>query len=473
MALPSSGPLTFANIQTEFGGSNPISLSEYYAGGGLVPAGTSGTYGAVPSSGAIGVQSFYGTSNVSGWYYFMAPSAGNGPRVRGMQPISNGNLLGTMNVGNSNYAFALNTTGAVVSCTVVSTYGLFIGFMNEGNAHAFANDNIPMFYKFDTKGIARLATDATLIQPITWSVNQGDDLYLGGSSPSTYQAYYNRANLFNSEYGYYYQNWVMLNFANNTAVTKYYAQQGQDNYWGRFLDGMSLTDSTWSYALVSWSGSPSGSGLMKFNKTTGALDGSNGFHIGGMAGAFGFVSDPSGNMYISAQTGGRIARINSSITAVNWCNGYSESGATGSDTYIAYYDGYLYAVQDQRSSTGTLLMKLNPSNGSVVWSVRINNTFLLRVDGISVTANGIVVSGRNNAATPYGVILNYPIAGGLFGSFNSGELVITSVTASASAVSSTITNPGYPSFTTDTSSRGTTNGNTLNATSFPYSRSTY
>jgi len=61
MALPSSGPLSLADIQTEFGGSNPISLSEYYAGGTYVPAGTSGTYGAVPSSGAISIRNFYGT----------------------------------------------------------------------------------------------------------------------------------------------------------------------------------------------------------------------------------------------------------------------------------------------------------------------------------------------------------------------------------------------------------------------------
>ena len=63
MTLPTSGPLTFSDIQTEFGGTNPIALGEYYAGGGLVPAGTSGTYGAVPSSGALSIQNFYGTSN--------------------------------------------------------------------------------------------------------------------------------------------------------------------------------------------------------------------------------------------------------------------------------------------------------------------------------------------------------------------------------------------------------------------------
>ena len=63
MTLPTSGALSLSDIQGEFGGSNPISLSEYYAGGGLVPAGTTGTNGAVPSSGAISIANFYGTSN--------------------------------------------------------------------------------------------------------------------------------------------------------------------------------------------------------------------------------------------------------------------------------------------------------------------------------------------------------------------------------------------------------------------------
>jgi len=62
VALPTSGPLSLADIQTEFGGSNPVSLSEYYAGGSYVPAGTSGTNGAVPSSSTISISNFYGTS---------------------------------------------------------------------------------------------------------------------------------------------------------------------------------------------------------------------------------------------------------------------------------------------------------------------------------------------------------------------------------------------------------------------------
>ena len=69
MALPASGALSLTDIQTEFGGTNPIGLNEYYAGGGLVPASTSGTYGAVPSSGALSIQNFYGTSSPRALYF--------------------------------------------------------------------------------------------------------------------------------------------------------------------------------------------------------------------------------------------------------------------------------------------------------------------------------------------------------------------------------------------------------------------
>ena len=65
MAIPASGAISLSTVQTEFGGSNPIGLNEYYAGGANVPAGTTGTYGAVPSSGAISLRNFYGTSKFS------------------------------------------------------------------------------------------------------------------------------------------------------------------------------------------------------------------------------------------------------------------------------------------------------------------------------------------------------------------------------------------------------------------------
>ena len=53
MALQSSGPISLLDIQNEFGGSAPISLSEYY-----------GAAAGVPSSGSISLSNFYGTSSV-------------------------------------------------------------------------------------------------------------------------------------------------------------------------------------------------------------------------------------------------------------------------------------------------------------------------------------------------------------------------------------------------------------------------
>jgi hypothetical protein len=52
-ALPSTGPLKMSQIQSEFGGSNPISLTEYY-----------GAASGVPASGAISINDFRGKSNV-------------------------------------------------------------------------------------------------------------------------------------------------------------------------------------------------------------------------------------------------------------------------------------------------------------------------------------------------------------------------------------------------------------------------
>ena len=37
MALQSSGAISFGNLASEFGGSTPHSLSEYYSGGANVP----------------------------------------------------------------------------------------------------------------------------------------------------------------------------------------------------------------------------------------------------------------------------------------------------------------------------------------------------------------------------------------------------------------------------------------------------
>jgi hypothetical protein len=59
MPLPLSGPLTLAQIQAEFGGTNPIGLNEYYRGGIFVSSGIPQNAN-VPTSGTISLSNFYG-----------------------------------------------------------------------------------------------------------------------------------------------------------------------------------------------------------------------------------------------------------------------------------------------------------------------------------------------------------------------------------------------------------------------------
>jgi hypothetical protein len=56
MALQSSGQITLQNIATEFGGTAPHSLTEYYAAATGIPA-----------SGVISIQDFYGASAITNW----------------------------------------------------------------------------------------------------------------------------------------------------------------------------------------------------------------------------------------------------------------------------------------------------------------------------------------------------------------------------------------------------------------------
>jgi len=59
MPLPSSGPLSFSDLQSQFGGTNPISLSEYYRGGGFVT--NTAVNNTIPTSGVIALANFYNT----------------------------------------------------------------------------------------------------------------------------------------------------------------------------------------------------------------------------------------------------------------------------------------------------------------------------------------------------------------------------------------------------------------------------
>ena len=140
MAIPSSGALSFSDIQTEFGGSNPISISEYYAGGANVPSGTTGDNGAVPSSGTISISIFYGTQKVTRVAITLTISADtNGYNIfnnRGGTYVAGESDITLVNNSNiySTSSTALDTgTGWTAGDTItIDNNGLIVGHGGDG-----------------------------------------------------------------------------------------------------------------------------------------------------------------------------------------------------------------------------------------------------------------------------------------------------------------------------------------------------
>lgn len=111
MTIHGSGtPIYASEIQAEFGGGNPFYISNYYAGGPYVPAGTVGQFGAIPSSGAISLWHFYGASS----YQFTGNLvAGTNQAWRGFwYDNSMGTLTPTAALGTDIRACMWNTNGS-------------------------------------------------------------------------------------------------------------------------------------------------------------------------------------------------------------------------------------------------------------------------------------------------------------------------------------------------------------------------
>ena len=148
MVLQSSGTITLAQIQTEFGGSNPASLSEYYRGGSYVP--NTSANSSIPTSGTISFSQFYGGNGAatSGTFSPSGPlyrdnavrstvyiSANSGALIRNVSiggsfsagPISfsNGQVLAHRRTSSSSYSAGLfayaNMAGSSSAYFLVTT----------------------------------------------------------------------------------------------------------------------------------------------------------------------------------------------------------------------------------------------------------------------------------------------------------------------------------------------------------------
>jgi len=84
MAIASTGSISMSTIQTEFGGSNPISMSEYYRSN-TYENNVSGNNTGVPQSGEIKLSQFRGT--VLARYISYKLLGGGGVAVTGLRMV--------------------------------------------------------------------------------------------------------------------------------------------------------------------------------------------------------------------------------------------------------------------------------------------------------------------------------------------------------------------------------------------------
>ena len=141
MALQSSGEISFANIQTVFGGTNPISLSEYYKNASI--GFTSGVSGIPDIGSAISLNQFYGKAK-------SIMLAGN---VSGNMDTTNGSSMGI--------------DGADDSSASIGTVGFsFFFFGTDYNNNIFWSSNQVLQFGTNTG-------------TITWYANTGRGILLG------------------------------------------------------------------------------------------------------------------------------------------------------------------------------------------------------------------------------------------------------------------------------------------------------
>lgn len=141
MALPSApASISLGQIQTEFGGSNPISLSEYYKGGSFVSTGD--TAPNVPTSGQISMSNFRGAIKYNGpptVEYLVV--AGGGAGAAG--PVIQANAAGAGGAGGFKTATGKSVTKGTSYTVTVGAGGTWPGYLTpqagDGTSSVFDN----------------------------------------------------------------------------------------------------------------------------------------------------------------------------------------------------------------------------------------------------------------------------------------------------------------------------------------------
>jgi hypothetical protein len=173
MAVTGSAPISITNLVTEFGGSAPHSLTEYYRGGSLVP--DTAFNASVPTSGAISLTNFYGSSSVTAWSTTMTVGG-----VTGKIHESGYGAFG----GNQNVT---PTYGGLSDTTIDFLGGAFLrsckyGLLGSGIIYIEIDGGSDSWSTCVVNGVTFTRTSMTKNAPDQWTQTAGSNLPAFGNT---------------------------------------------------------------------------------------------------------------------------------------------------------------------------------------------------------------------------------------------------------------------------------------------------
>lgn len=173
MATP-SGTISFSQIQSELGGANPISISEYYKGTTIIPTNVGGA-GTIPTSGTIDA------SDLRSKPVTLSYTQGTSPLV-----TSNGNPSNNPSLNISSYLTSKEKQAG-------QTF-IIVTYPNTGSFWAYMADFVNTF----TYGTA-----ATFTSPSTGSKSTYRQIHYDGANTIDFYCYYSGGSTNYKESGCY------------------------------------------------------------------------------------------------------------------------------------------------------------------------------------------------------------------------------------------------------------------------------
>lgn len=476
MALPSSGPIDFGSIQTEFGGTNPIGINEYYRNGGLVPSNNTN----VPTSGTISLANFYGASNVSYWFAVLSTNIQNQSGTTNIVSDSNNNIYHLSHYNTLSTAFydvlllKYDSTGSfqwqkrIYQSATSDDYAYDVKIDSNNNIVCFINSSSlsssNVLLTFNSSGTLvssfnYTAPNPTALAARSFDLDSNNNIYFCGNGASIVKI--------NSSGIIQYTNYIVGLVINGEDFYIDWSQIKTDSSGNSYLAGNSVIDYGSDYeqdqiAIVK----VNSSGSIQWVKILGNiplfLDSTN---------FYGMDIDNNNNIIIVGRygTNALIVKYNSS-GVMQW-----QRLLTTPRLYSVTTDssGNIYAAGDNAGANPSLYIVKIDSSGNILWQRTFGQVSQSSLspslsNSIHIDSQGNIIMGARSVPDGTRITLKLPNDGSLTGTYGSYiyqsvnytssvsnvpetsyTYTPTTLNVSRSSVSYNIINPGFSSSTTN------------------------